>query len=511
MTGSQIEMIIVIALYMCLLIGIGVYNGKKNKNTEDFYLGGRRMGPYVVAMSAEASDMSSWLLMGLPGVAYVSGLADPFWTAVGLALGTYLNWLFTSRKLRRYSQEIGAYTVPGYLAKRFHDEKHVIDAIGALMCIIFFTPYVASGFSACGKLANSLFGIEYMTGVIFFGIIIIIYTMIGGFATVATNDFIQSIVMSIALVTVVGYGVSKSGGLDGVMENANSMAGYFKLNAMHDPSTGESVGYGLLTIISVLAWGIGYFGMPHILVRFMSIKDEKKLVLSRRIASVWVVIAMGVAIFIGITGNALSHAGVIEQLEDGERVIPSIASAISMHGVLAAAVAGVIIAGIVAATMSTADSQLLVAASGFTENFVQQFLGKKLDEKQSLRLARITILVASVIAMFLAKNPESSVFRIVSFAWAGFGGAFSAVMILSLFWRRVNRQGAIAGIIAGGATVFIWKFLVRPLGGAWDVYELLPAFIVSIVFVVCVSLATPEPSEEEYAEFDKVSNPDIDI
>ena len=243
----------------------------------------------------------------------------------------------------------------------------------------------------------------------------------------------------------------------------------------------------------------------------MSIKDEKKLVLSRRIASIWVVIAMGVAIFIGITGSALSSAGVIEQLEDGERVIPTIASAISTHGLFAALIAGVIIAGIVAATMSTADSQLLVAASGFTENFVQDFLGKKLDEKQSLKLARITILVASVIAVFLAKNPDSSVFKIVSFAWAGFGGAFSAVMILSLFWRRVNRQGAIAGIIAGGATVFIWKFLVRPLGGAWDIYELLPAFIVSLVFIVVVSLATPEPSEEVYAEFDKVSNPDIDI
>ncbi len=502
MTSSQIEMMIVIALYMCLLIGIGVYNGKKNKNTEDFYLGGRKLGPFVVAMSAEASDMSSWLLMGLPGVAYMTGLADAFWTAVGLATGTYLNWLFTSRRLRRYSQAINAYTVPGYLAKRFHDDKHVIDSIGALMCVIFFTPYVASGFAACGKLVNSLFGIDYMTGVVFFAVIIVIYTMIGGFTTVATNDFVQSIVMSIALVTVVGYGVVRSGGFEGVMANARSMAGYFQLDALHDAATGNAVPLSFIAIISTLAWGIGYFGTPHILVRFMSIEDEKKLVLSRRIASVWVVIAMGVAIFIGIAGNALSKVGAIEMLDDGERIIPVIAKTIATHGIFPALIGGVIIAGIVAATMSTADSQLLVAASGFTENFVQDFLGKKLDAAQSLKLARITILVASVIAVFLARNPNSSVFRIVSFAWAGFGGAFSAVMILSLFWRRVNRPGAIAGIVAGGVTIFLWKFMVRPLGGGWDIYELLPAFIVSLVFAVVVSLMTPEPSDEIYAEFD---------
>ena len=505
MTSSQITMMVVIALYMCLLIGIGVYNGKKNKNTEDFYLGGRKLGPFVVAMSAEASDMSSWLLMGLPGVAYITGLAEPFWTAVGLAAGTYLNWLFTSRRLRRYSQLVDAYTVPGYLAKRFHDDKHVIDSIGALMCIIFFTPYVASGFSACGKLANSLFGIDYMKGVWFFAIIIIIYTIIGGFTTVATNDFVQSIVMSIALITVIGYGMINAGGLDGVMENAKSMPGYFNVNAIFDPATNTAVSYSFLTILSLLAWGIGYFGTPHILVRFMSIEDERKLVLSRRIASIWVVIAMGVAIFIGISGNALSKAGAIEQLADGERIIPTIAAAISIHGLFPAIIGGVIIAGIVAATMSTADSQLLVAASGLTENIVQDFMGKKLDEKKSLLLARITILVLSLVAVFLARNPESSVFRIVSFAWAGFGGAFSAVMILSLFWKRINRSGAIAGIVSGGVMIFVWKFLVRPLGGAWDIYELLPAFLVSLVFAVIVSLVTAEPGKEMYNEFDKAA------
>lgn len=505
MTGSQIEMMIVIGMYMCLLIGIGVYNGKKNKNTEDFYLAGRKLGPFVVAMSAEASDMSSWLLMGLPGVAYMTGLADAFWTGLGLCAGTYLNWLLVSRKLRRYSQDLGAYTVPGYFGKRFHDDRHVIDAIAALMCVVFFTPYVASGFAACGKLVNSLFGINYMTGVLFFGIVIIIYTVIGGFTTVATNDFVQSIVMSIALVTVVGYGIIHAGGMSGVMENARDMAGYFDLHALHDAASGSAVPLTTFGIISTLAWGLGYFGMPHILVRFMSIEDEEKLVLSRRIGTIWVIIAMSVAIFIGIAGNALSHAGAIPMLEDGERIIPVIAGTIATHGWFAALIGGIIIAGIVAATMSTADSQLLVASSGFTENIVQDLLGKKLDNAQALRLARITIVVASLIAIFLARNPDSSVFKIVSFAWGGFGGAFSAVMLLSLFWRRVNRQGAVAGIVSGGLVIFIWKFAVRPLGGGWDIYELLPAFIVSLVFCVVVSLITPEPDAKIYSEFDAAS------
>lgn len=505
MSGTEITMMIVIGLYMCLLIGIGIYNGRKNKNTEDFYLAGRKLGPFVVAMSAEASDMSSWLLMGLPGVAYLTGLGEAFWTAVGLAAGTYLNWLLVSRRLRRYSQNIGAYTVPGFLSKRFHDDKHVLDSIAALMCIIFFTPYVASGFSACGKLVNSLFGIDYMKGVLFFAIVIIVYTMIGGFTTVATNDFVQSIVMSIALITVVGYGVTTAGGFGAVMDNARSMTDYLSLHALHDPATGGSTPYGFIVIVSTLAWGLGYFGVPHVLVRFMSIEDEQKLVLSRRIASIWVVIAMSVAVFIGIVGNAMSKAGVIPVLEDGERIIPVIAGTIATHGLLAAVIGGIIIAGIIAATMSTADSQLLVAASGFTENIVQDFLGKKLTNEQSLKLARLTILVASVIAVFLAKNPDSSVFRIVSFAWAGFGGAFSAVILCALFWRRMNRAGAIAGVVSGGVMIFVWKFLVRPLGGAWDVYELLPAFICSLIFIIVVTLATKEPEQAILDEFDAAS------
>lgn len=418
MSGTSIIILCAILAYMCLLIGVGVYNSRKNSSSEDFYLGGRRMGALVVAMSAEASDMSSWLLMGLPGVAYLTGIADAFWTAAGLAIGTYLNWLFTSRRLRRYSERIDAITVPNFFAKRFHDEKNIITAISAVIIVIFFIPYVASGFAACGKLFNSLFGLDYMTGVILFAIIIVIYTIMGGFTTVATNDLIQSIVMSIALISIVTFGVSSAGGFGAVMDNAKSLPGYFSLSAIHDAVAGTAVPYSALSAVSLLAWGIGYFGMPHILVRFMSIEDENKLVLSRRVASVWVTIAMGVAIFIGVVGLGVVNAGNMAPLEDSERVIIALTDILSQNGFLAAILGGVILAGILAATMSTADSQMLVAASGVSENIVQDFFGKKLTEKQGLMVARGTILAIAAIGLFLARDPNSSVFGIVSFAWA---------------------------------------------------------------------------------------------
>ena len=503
MSGTSIVILCTILAYMCVLIGVGVYNAKKNKSSEDFYLGGRKMGPLVVAMSAEASDMSSWLLMGLPGVAYLTGVADAFWTAAGLALGTYLNWLIVSRRLRRYSQHLGAITVPGFLAKRFHDKRNIITAIAALLIVVFFVPYVASGFAACGKLFNSLFGMEYMTGVVLFAVIIIIYTIIGGFTSVATNDLIQSIVMSIALISITVFGVSKAGGFGAVIENAKDLEGYFSLTATHDAANNVAIAYPFLSIVSTMAWGIGYFGMPHILVRFMAIEDEKKLVLSRRIASIWVVIAMGVAIFIGIVGLGMVNVGSLEALADPERVIIAISTLLSENGVLAAILAGVILAGILAATMSTADSQLLVAASGVSENIVQDFFGKKLTAKQSLLVARGTILVISIIGVFLASDPNSSVFGIVSFAWAGFGGAFAAVMICALFWKRTTLPAAIAGMVAGGVMVFVWEYVLSPMGGVWAIYELLPAFLVSLAVIIVVSLCTKAPSKEIIEEFEE--------
>lgn len=504
MNTTTFLIITAIVIYLLGMLVIGFRYSKRTSNSEDFYLGGRKMGPLVTAMSAEASDMSSWLLMGLPGVAYLSGVADAAWTAIGLGIGTWLNWYFVSRRLRRYSQNIGAITVPEFFSKRYHDNSSLLNALAAIVIIIFFIPYTASGFAACGKLFNSLFGVNYTVAMVVAALIIVGYTIMGGFGAVSTTDLIQSIVMTVALVTVLTYGIYSAGGFGAVIDNAQSLSGYLSLTATHDPATGSAIPYGTLSIASCLAWGFGYFGMPHILLRFMAIEEEKKLVLSRRIASVWVFIAMTVAIIIGIVGLGMTNAGALEFLEgsSSETIIVRIAGLISSHGIIAALTAGVILAGILAATMSTADSQMLAAASSVSQNIVQDFFHVKLTEKQSLLIARITIAAIAVLGIFLARDPNSSVFGIVSFAWAGFGGAFGAVMLCALFWRRSNKWGALAGMLSGGATVFLWKYFVRPLGGAWNIYELLPAFFVSLLFIVVVSLLTAAPDDTQLKEFE---------
>lgn len=493
-----------IVVYLLLMLTVGFVFSKGNENSTDFYLGGRKMGPLVTAMSAEASDMSSWLLMGLPGLAYLTGVCDPAWTAIGLGVGTWLNWLLVARRLRRYSSNIDAITVPEFYSKRYHDKANSLNAIAALVIIIFFIPYTASGFAACGKLFNSLFGVNYMVAMTISALIIVGYTIMGGFRAVSTTDLIQSIVMTVALVVVLGFGVHTAGGLDAVLVNARALPGYLSLRASYDAASGTASGYSVITIVSTLAWGLGYFGMPHILLRFMAIEDEKKLVLSRRIATVWAFVAMFAAICIGVVGLGMTGAGAMDFLagSSSETIIVKIAGLISQSGPLAAVVAGVILAGILAATMSTADSQMLAAASSVSQNIVQDFLHVKLTEKQSLAVARLTILGISLVGIFLARDPDSSVFGIVSFAWAGFGGAFGAVTLCALFWKRSNRQGALAGMVAGGVTVFVWKYLVRPLGGAWNIYELLPAFLVSLAAMVIVSLLTSAPSTEIEAEFE---------
>lgn len=492
-------------IYLIGMLAIGYIFSKENSNSTDFYLGGRKMGPIVTAMSAEASDMSSWLLMGLPGLAYLSGICDPGWTAIGLGIGTWLNWFFVARRLRRYSANINAITVPEFYSKRYHDESNILNLIAAIVIIVFFVPYTASGFSACGKLFSGLFGVDYGIAMMVSALVIVLYTVMGGFRAVSTTDLIQSIVMTIALFVVVIFGVSKAGGLEAVMDNARELPGYLTMNATYDVETGTAQPYGILTTISMLAWGLGYFGMPHILLRFMAIKDEKKLVLSRRIATIWVFIAMSVAIFIGVVGLGMTKAGALEFLStssSSETIIVKIAGLLSQYGVFPAIIAGLILAGILAATMSTADSQMLAAASSMSQNILQDFFHVKLSERQSLLIARITIVVISAIGVFLARDQDSSVFNIVSFAWAGFGGAFGALTLCSLFWKRSNRWGALAGMLSGGLTVFIWKYAIRPLGGIWNIYELLPAFLVSLAFIIGVSLLTEEPEKEIEEEFE---------
>ena len=493
-------------IYLLMMLAVGFIFSKNNGDSTDFYLGGRKMGPLVTAMSAEASDMSSWLLMGLPGLAYLAGICEPFWTALGLGVGTYLNWLFVARRLRRYSSNIEAFTVPQFFAKRFHDKKNGLSAIAALVIIIFFVPYTASGFAACGKLFNSLFGVDYTVAMIISATIIVLYTITGGFKAVSTTDFIQSIVMTIALITVLCYGISVAGGWSAVVANAKALPGHISLSNYYDAATGSAASYGgIIAIISTLAWGLGYFGMPHILLRFMAIEDENKLVLSRRVASVWVFIAMGAAIVIGMVGLGVTNAGALEYLDNSgaaETIMIRMAGLIAENGVFAALLGGVILAGVLAATMSTADSQMLAAASSVSENIIVEFMGKKLDDKKKLAIARVAIVAIAILGVVFAMDPNSSVFRIVSFAWAGFGGAFGALVLFSLFWKRTTIQGAYAGMISGGIMLFVWKFGIKPLGGAFAIYELLPAFIVSAIFIVVVSLLTKEPDQSIIDEFE---------
>lgn len=510
MTSAQIIIIVTILLYLgCMLIIGAAFSKKSSSSSEDFYIGGRSLGPIVTAMSAEASDMSSWLLMGLPGLAYLAGVAEVGWTAIGLAIGTYLNWLIVAKRLRRYSARLDAFTIPDFFSRRYNDKKHLLSMAAALVIIIFFIPYTASGFKAVGTLFNSLFGVEYHIAMVFGSIIIITYTVLGGFMAVSTTDLMQSVFMTIALVIIVFFGISQAGGLGAVAENAAKLPGYLSLTQGYNAADGTAGTYGFLSIVSTLAWGLGYFGMPHILLRFMAIRKEKELTLSRRIASVWVVLSMGIAVFIGIIGYSVSVAGRIPMLSssaESETVIIRLADLMSQNGFFFALMAGIILAGILAATMSTADSQLLAASSSVSQDLMQDFLGIRLSETGTMIAARSTVVVIALIALILAWNPNSSVFRVVSFAWAGFGATFGPAMLLALFDRRSNRQGTLAGMITGAAMIFIWKFLIAPMGGAWAIYELLPAFLIALIVNLIVSRLTPEAEAEVLQAYDQISS-----
>lgn len=505
MNTSNICIMLTILVYLVGMLLIGVYFSKKNNSTSDFYLGGRTLGPFVTAMSAEASDMSSYLLMGLPGLAYLSGMADVGWTVIGLAAGTYLNWLLTSRRLRRYTHIVDAITIPEFFSKRFHDKRNILSAIAAVIIIVFFIPYTASGFAACGKLFSSIFGINYMVAMIVSAIVIVGYTATGGFLAASITDFVQSIIMTIAIFAILIFATSSAGGVGAVVDNAKNLPGYFSFTNTHVADTGASQPYGILQIITTVSWGLGYFGMPHILLRFMAIDDEKNLKLSRRVASVWVVIAMAVAVCIGMAGRALSQNGVLETLSnaDTETIIIRISDLLSKNGIFAAVVAGLVLSGILASTMSTADSQLLAASSSASQNILQEAMHKKLTEKQSMLAARVTVIIISILGIFIARNPESSIFSIVSFAWAGFGAGFGPLVICSLFWKRTTLPGAICGMATGGIMVFVWKYLIKPIGGVFGVYELLPAFVLSIAVIIIVSLLTKSPDKEIIEEFER--------
>ena len=348
---------------------------------------------------------------------------------------------------------------------------------------------------------------NYMVAVLISAAVIVGYCAMGGFMAASVTSLIQSIVMTLALVVILVFGIRTAGGWDAVVANAKTVPGYLSLTASTDIFAEKAGSYGFITICSTLAWGFGYFGMPHILNHFMAIEDGEKLKISRRIGSIWVVISMTVAIIIGLVGFAMSRAGAITTFESNsaaEAILVRIAALMSQNGILPALLAGIVLAGILASTMSTADAQLLAAASSISHNILRGVFHKELSNKQEMTIARISVLCVAILGILLARDPNSNVFRIVSFAWGGFGACFGPLMLFSLFWKRCNKYGAIAGMLSGGATIFIWKYLVRPLGGAWNIYELLPAFLVACVFIVVVSLLTKAPDKEIVKEFESI-------
>ena len=499
--------IAVILVYLIGMLVIGYLNSRGNSSADDFYLGGRRLGPIVTAMSTEASDMSAYLLMGVPGLALFCGVAEASWTAIGLALGTWLNWLIVARRLRLYSARLGAITVPDFLARRFRDDTRLIETLGALIVVIFFVPYTASAFVACGKLFSSMFGWDYLPTMLISAAVIVAYCAMGGFNAASITSLIQSLVMTFALIVVLIFGVRTAGGWDAVVANARTVPGYLSLFASTDITSAAPGKYGLIDIVSTLAWGLGYFGMPHVLIHFMAAKKESQLKLSRRIATVWVVVSLSIAVVIGLVGFAMVNVGAIAPFassSEAESILVRASALLAQKNVFFAVIAGLILAGILSATMSTADVQLLAAASGITHNLLTNVFGLKLSEKQKLLIARIGVILIAVVAVFFALDPNSSIFRVVSFAWAGFGATFGPAMLFALFWKRCNKTGIIAGMLTGGVMIFVWKYLVRPLGGVWNIYELLPAFLLACLAIVLGSLLTAAPDKEIAEEFESI-------
>ena len=514
--SANLQVFLAMTAYMLIVIGIGIYFARRaNKSTENFFLGGRSLGPWVAAMSAEASDMSGWLLMGLPGLAYWCGIADAAWTAIGLAVGTYVNWRIVAKRLRQYSAVSGnAITIPEFFNNRFHEKKKLLMGIAAVFIFVFFTVYAASCFVTCGKLFSGLFGFSYHSMMLVGAVFVVIYTFLGGFLAESVSDTMQAFVMIISLSVVLIMGTINVGGIGAVIDNVKNIPGYLSLTSLASPVTdaagvqqvvngapvfGAASGYGFLTILSTLSWGLGYFGVPQVLLRFMAIRKVGEIKSSRRIATVWCVISLLAAVCIGVIGRAMLPTDPeLLSASGAENVFVNMA-----HVLMPALLAGLVTAGILAATISSSDSYLLIASSAVSKNLYQGLFKKDADDKTIMWVSRIALIVIALIGMVIAWDENSIIFNVVSFAWAGFGATFGPIMLFSLFWKRTNRAGAIAGMLTGGITVFVWKLVLNPLGGVFTIYELLPAFLLSSIAIVAVSLLTAPPAKEIEEEFER--------
>ncbi len=513
MVSHDFWVLLAMLIYFVVVVVIGfIYAKKSNQSTENYFLGGRRLGPWLTALSAEASDMSGWLLMGLPGIAYFTGASDAMWTAIGLAIGTYLNWLFVAKRLRKYSEVASnSITLPDFFSNRFHDKKNILMTIAALIILLFFSIYVGSCFVTCGKLFATLFGLDYSTMMILGALIVFLYTFVGGYLSVCTTDLIQGSIMICALVVVFVGSITAAGGVDNTVAFLQSIPGFLSGTQIATPIVGEdgrqmvenglplfgeAGDYGIVTIISGLAWGLGYFGMPQVLVRFMSATHSSELRKSRRIATVWVVVSLASAVSIGLIGRAVIPTEFLTQATSENIFI------VLSNMILPSFMCGLVVSGIFAASMSSSSSYLLISGSAVAENIYRGLIKKDATDAQVMIVARLTLVVVFIFGIVIALDENSSIFQVVSYAWAGFGASFGPLMLMSLYWRRTTLQGAIAGMVTGAVSVVVWNTFIAPLGGVFAVYELLPGFVLSMLAIIIVSLATKEPPAEVIDEFD---------
>ena len=468
MIESDMQVVLAMLLYFVVVVVIGfVYAKRSNSSSEEYFLGGRGLGPWLTALSAEASDMSGWLLMGLPGVAYFTGASDAMWTAIGLAIGTYLNWKFVAKRLRKYSEKAGnAITVPDFFSNRFHDTKHILMTIAA----------------------------------------------------VCTTDLIQGMLMFFALATVFIGSVTAAGGVENTVAFLQNIPGFLsgteiatplldeagnQLIEGNEPMFGPAGTYGIITIVSGLAWGLGYFGMPQVLIRFMSIRHSDEIKKSRIIAMIWLVVSLSSAVCIGLIGRAVIPTEFLTQ-SAAESVFIVLSKML-----LPSFFCGLVVSGIFAAAMSSSSSYLLISGSAVATNIFKGLIKRDATDNQVMIVARITLTAILLLGIFLAMDQNSSIFDIVSYAWAGFGASFGPLMLCSLYWRRTTLPGAIAGMLTGAVTVVVWKNLVAPLGGWFAVYELLPGFLLALLVIVVVSKLTKEPSREVTDDFDTYMELDV--
>ncbi len=478
-----------IGIYLLMMIAIGVYSYRKsNQSSEDFLIGGRKMGALVTALSAGAADMSGWLLMGLPGAMYVVGLSSS-WLAIGLTIGAFFNYILVAPRLRVYSEVAqNSITIPIFFENRFKDKSHVLKLVSSIIILVFFTLYTSSGMVAGGKLFESAFGLDYHFGLILTSLVVVLYTFLGGFLAVSLTDFVQGTIMVLALILVPIVVVSEIGSVSETID-------FIKQDDLTNLSWFQ--GTSFVSIISLIAWGLGYFGQPHILVRFMAIDKVSELKKARNFGITWMIFCVGGAMLIGLVGIAYMTKN-NQTIADPETIFIYF-SRVLFHPLIA----GFLLSAILAAVMSTISSQLLVTSSSMTEDFYHAFLNKKASDKTLLLVSRISVLIVSIIALILALFPNDSILNLVGYAWAGFGSAFGPVMLLALLWKGTSKIGALVGIIFGGLIVLLWMILEHPYK---DLYAMIPAFLISFVLILIFSKLFPDHNSEIENEFEQVDS-----